>query len=106
MASIDEEMKDVAAKVKKATIKGTKLIHLRVAALEQKNRLEDAIQDVRSDKRREEERRDAQAERTAHFTAQANQIAARVPINTGETAESLDKKLAKLSEDLKRFERE
>ena len=106
MKKLDGEIKDIAARIKTAELKASKLAQNRYMALQTKNKAGQDIQDARDDKQREEARRQAQAERVAHFISQATLIAARVPVDRGETAASLDQKLAKLSEDLKRFERE
>ena len=106
MKNFDDEIKDIAARIKTAELKASKLAQNRYKALQTKNKAGQDVQDAKDDKQREDEKQQAQAERVAHFISQATLIAARVPVDRGETATSLDKKLAKLSEDLKRFERE
>ena len=106
MSSFDEQIKEIEARVKKFEMKTSKVAQARHAALERKNRALQAIDDAKNDERELDEKRQAQAKTTAEWTVEAGQICARVPVDPGETAESLDKKLARLAEDLKRFERE
>ena len=104
MRSFDEEIKDTNAKVGKLEAKASKLAQARAAALQERNQAIQRIEDAKADKQREEEKRRAQVDRVAQWTTQASQITPRVAVDLGETPKSLDKKLAKLSEELRRFE--
>lgn len=106
MGSLDEQMKDIEARAKKFETKALKLTQARHAALERKNRALQAIDDAKKDEGEVEDKRQAQANLTAGWAVEAGQICARVPVDPGETAESLDKKLVRLTQDLKRFEQE
>jgi ATP-dependent RNA helicase DDX6/DHH1 len=106
LRSFDEQIQDLAAKIKKAEMNASRQMQARHTALQEKNQAISAVQDAKDAKRQEEARRRAQAQHTLEFAGQAANVGPRVAIDPGETAESLDKKLSKLVEDVNRFERQ
>lgn len=106
LKAFDDEIKDMGAKIRKAEINASKLAQARHSALQEKNQAIQKIEDAKADKEREERKRQTQVERVNLWTSQAAQICTRVPVEPGETPASLDKKLEKLHQDIRRFERQ
>lgn len=106
LKTFDDEIKDMGARIRKAEMNASKLAQARHTALQEKNQAIQKIEDARADKEREERKRQAQVEKVSLWTSQATQICARVPVDPGETPASLDKKLGKLHQDIRRFEQQ
>ncbi|KAH0543995.1 hypothetical protein FGG08_001762 [Glutinoglossum americanum] len=106
MKEVDSELADIEAKIKKTEARALKLSHARQALLLEKNSAFQKIDDAKADKTHAESKQDIQANRVNEFVGQARKVSERVPVNPGETPESLDKKLDKLTNDLNRFNRE
>jgi ATP-dependent RNA helicase DDX6/DHH1 len=106
MKEVDSELADAEAKIRKTKAKALKLSQARQASLLEKNTAFQKIDDGKADKTRAEIKRDAQAIHVNEFVEQARRVSERVPVDPGETPESLDKKLDKLTSDLNRFNRE
>ena len=105
MASMDTQIKEAEAKVLKAESKATRCANQRQAALRDMNT---AFENVNASK---EERDTFTGEREEHvrvvenFTIEANDFCPRVPVEHGETGDSIDRKLVKLNKDLKEAEK-
>ncbi|KAI9717417.1 MAG: hypothetical protein M1812_004769 [Candelaria pacifica] len=107
LRSIEAALADIDANVSKAEGKATKLSQRRLVALEEKNAAMESIETAKQDKAEAQNKRQGESERLADWTSKAREVVReRVPVDAGETAESLDKKLAKLTNDLKRYEKE
>ena len=78
----------------------------RQSILRRKNQAMGEIRDAKEHVEHCEGLRDRQQQSVYEFIEGASSISERVPIDAGETAENLDKRLVKLDEDLKRAERE
>ncbi|KZF18881.1 DNA repair protein Rad18 [Xylona heveae TC161] len=103
---MDEGIVNGEAVVRKAETKSQRLGDARQTNLEECNASFDRIEDAKSEKNRAESRLKGQADTVQHFISQASRVSDRVPIDAGETPDSIDKKLAKLSADLARFSKE
>ncbi|KAL2056405.1 hypothetical protein ABVK25_003428 [Lepraria finkii] len=105
MASMDTQIEEAESKVLKAESKATRCANQRQAALRDMNT---AFENVNASK---EERETITEEREEHlgvvenFINQANEFCPRVPVEHGETGDSIDRKLAKLNKDLKEAEK-
>ena len=106
LATIEQEMLEIEAKISKATERVNKLAEKRHNALLEKNQAFELIRDAELDKDGLVEQRDGQKARIENFAEQARAISERVPVDPGETANSLDKKLAKLDSDMKAYEQQ
>ena len=104
MSEIDGRIEGATTKLKKVEARAAKAEGQRGMALQQKNV---AIKDVEKAKdalAATEAERDEKAGVVTHFIQQASLICARVSVDAGETGSSIDKKLATLDKDVKRFE--
>ncbi|KAI9834239.1 MAG: hypothetical protein M1819_003077 [Sarea resinae] len=106
LQAMDVSISEIAAKAKEADKVAQKAASVRLAALHGKNTVLQDIEDAKDEKVRKERERDRQAEKVEEFASKASAVSARVPIEPGETPNSLDKKLDKLTKDLDRFTRE
>lgn len=106
LAEIEEEISGIDAKIGKATKKVNKLAEKRHNALLEKNQAFEHIKDAESDKDALVQQRDGQQARIENFAEQARAISERVPVDPGETATSLDKKLVKLDSDMKAYDQQ
>ncbi|KAI9807767.1 MAG: hypothetical protein M1825_005072 [Sarcosagium campestre] len=102
----DSEIAEIDVKVKKAAETASRLADARHVALQKKNVAYAGVATAKAQKGAIEGRRAAQENKVTEFASQARQVCSRVPVDRGETADSLDRKLDKLSQDLQRFERE
>lgn len=75
-------------------------------ALGDKNVAIGRVEEAKRDKNAAEKKREEVSERILDWSGKASQVSARVSVDAGETAASLDKKLVKLSRDLERYENE
>ena len=102
--SIDSQIAEAEVKIKKAESRALRLSNQRQASLQEKN---STIQFLEEAKERVQELgigRDEKAQKVTSFAEQASRVGSRIPVDPGENTASLDKKLQKLSADLKRYE--
>lgn len=104
MSTLDLQIAEAKAKIRKAENKALKASTVRANALQSKNAAIESVQALQENKRRTLEWREEKVLQVADFTAQASEICPRVPVDAGETGQSLDKKLEKLHNDLKKYE--
>ena len=104
MSEIDHRIEGATTKLKKVEARAAKAEGQRGMALQQKNaaiKFSEKAKDVLADTEAE---RDEKARVVTHFIEQASLVCARVSVDVGETGSSIEKKLAKLEADVKRFE--
>ncbi|KAI9878467.1 MAG: Structural maintenance of chromosomes protein 6 [Pleopsidium flavum] len=94
------------AKVKRLEAKALKLSTQRQAALHEKNSAIQRIEDAKQDKGMIENKQQAMLARVKDFTEKASKVSPRVPVDAGETTDSLEKKLDKLNGDLAKYQRQ
>lgn len=106
IAAKDAEIRPLEENVTVAESECVKVDEQRRAVLAEKNQAYDHVKDLK-------EERDARAEdkarldaRVADYSEKAGMVSPRVPIDEGETTESLDKKLDKLYKDLDRYDQQ
>ena len=104
MSEIDARIAEAEAKVLKAESKANKLENQRLIALQAKNKALEIVEAEQSRKRAKEKERDEKKQTVQSFIEQASAVCARVPVDPGETGESIDIKLRKLFADLKKYE--
>ena len=105
LRAMDAQLADGEATVQKAEAKELKLKEHRQVALLAKNNAIQRIADLKEEKVRLEIQHDRLADRVALYTEQARQVCPRVPVESGETGQTLEAKLKKLSADLERHEK-
>ena len=105
MAKIDAQLKEAEAKVSKAESKLTRCVNQRSAALIEMNAAFESARAAKEDLETIKEEREELARAVEDFTIKANEICPRVPIETGETYDSLQRKIEKLKKDLINAER-
>ena len=103
---IDARIEQLSARCKKAEAEAQKLARKRHTALGDKNAAFSRIDDAKADRAIMENKRQEIVARVASFIEQASSISPRVNVDPGETTNSLDKKLEKLTKDLERMETE
>lgn len=104
MSEMDAQIAEAEAEVLKAESKAVKLENQRLAALQAKNQALQTIEDEQKRKQVKEREREERSQTVRSFIEQANAICPRVPVDAGETGESIDNKLKKLVADLKKYE--
>lgn len=104
MSALDLQTAEAKAKIKKAETKALKASTVRANALQFKNAAIESVQALQEGKRRTLGWREEKLLQVADFTAQASAICPRVPVDPGETGQSLDRKLEKLHSDLKKYD--
>lgn len=102
---MDAQLADGEARIHKAEARELKLKEHRQLALLAKNKAIQSIADLKEEEKRLEIQRDRLADRVAHYIEQACQVCVRVPVEPGETGQTLEAKLKKLSADLERHEK-
>ncbi|CAF9927782.1 MAG: Structural maintenance of chromosomes protein 6 [Alectoria fallacina] len=105
MASKDVTIEDAKAKVRKAESKASKCASQRSSALRDKNAAFDLVETEKLEREQFEIERDEESQRVDEFTRKANDFCPRVPVDEGETGDSIDLKLDKLNKDLKDAEK-
>lgn len=105
MAAKDVVIEEAKAKVHRAETRAVKCANQRSSALRDKNAAFDLVESEKSEREQYERERDEEAERVGEFTRKANIFCPRVPVDEGETGESIDLKLEKLTRDLKDAEK-
>ena len=104
LSTIDLRIQEAMTKLEKAKSRSEKIAEQRRKAMKQKDA---AIEEVSKAKKLHAEHEKDRVDKiavVADFTEQASKICSRVPVDPGETASSIDKKLAKLEKDVERFE--
>ena len=104
MSALDVQIAEAKAKIKKAENKALKASTTRANALQSKNAAIESVQALQAGKRRTLGWREEKVMQVNDFIAQASEICPRVPVDPGETGQSLDRKLEKLHGDLKKYE--
>jgi chromosome segregation ATPase len=89
--------------IKKAEGKLKRIQQARQIALQEKNIAIDAINEAKLIKETAELKRDRQANIVADFIRQATVICPRIPVNTGETPQSIEAKLDKMKKQLEAY---
>ena len=105
MASKDVLIEDAKAKVLKAEGRANKCSSQRASALRDKNAAFDSVESGKLEREQLERERNEESRRVDEFTQQANDLYPRVPVDEGETGDSIELKLEKLNKDLKDGER-
>lgn len=100
----DERVLEAEVKIRMAENEATKLSDKREAALKNKNDAVEAAKKAALNKTLLEPQRKAQFETLIQFLGEANAICRRVPVDPGETSETLENKQKKLHDDLVRYE--
>lgn len=104
MSALDLEIAEGKAKIKKAENKVLRASNIRANALQSKNAAVESVQTLQEGKRKTLRWRDEKVAQVNDFITQASEICPRVPVDPGETGQSLDRKLEKLHSDLKKYE--
>lgn len=104
MKAVDGRVLEAEVKIRIAESEATKLSDKREAAIKKKNAAVDAAKKAVINKAVLEPQRKAQFETLTQFLGEANAICRRVPVDPGETSETLEKKQEKLHDDLVKYE--
>jgi hypothetical protein len=104
--SIDRQISEIEAKITKVDGRKRKLGDERYGVVVKKNEAYAEVADSEQRKQALEQARDNQATKVAVYVEGASKVSDRVSIDPGETTQSLDAKLHKLGEQLKRAQRE
>lgn len=104
MKVLDDRVLEAEVKIRMAESEAAKISDKREAALKNKNAAVDAAKKAVLYKTLLEPQRKAQFETLTQFLREANAICRRVPVDPGETSETLEKKQEKLHGDLVRYE--
>ena len=105
MAKIDAQLKEAEAKVLKSESKLTRCVNQRSSALSEMNAAYESVQATKEELETIKEEREQIVRLVEDFTTQANEICPRVPVEHGDTYDSLEHKRQKLLKDLKNAER-
>ena len=105
MASKDVVIEEAQAKVLKAEHKTAQCESQRSSALREKNAAFDSVESGKLEREQYEGERDEESRRVDEFIRKANDFCPRVPVDEGETGDSIELKLEKLNKDLKDAER-
>ena len=106
MAAIDEQIKDIDAKVTKAESKATRCANQRLATLRDKNLAFEAVTSEKEKIEQCEQERNEQITIVENFTKQATEHCPRVPVDEGETGDSIERKYEKFQRDLAAAEKQ
>ena len=104
MSEIDHRIEGATIKLNKVEARAAKAEGQRGMALQQKNAAIKFVEKAKEALVATQAERDEKAGVVRDFIEQASSICARVSVDAGETGSSIDKKLAKLDADVKRFE--
>lgn len=105
VAKIDAQFKEAEAKVLKSESKLTRCVNQRSSALTEMNTAYENVRAAKEELETIKEEREQCVRYVEDFTNQANAICPRVPVEHGETFDSLGNKRAKLEKDLNAAER-
>ena len=100
MATKDAQIKEAEAKVLKAESKAAKCANQRQAELRDMNTAFESVQAANAESDKIAREHEQQVAYVDDFTKQANECCPRVPVEQGETGDSIERKLAKLEKDL------
>jgi chromosome segregation ATPase len=102
---IKEQIRQHEKRIERAERRTEQLRQARQLALKEKNISIEAVSAAKNAKLVTEQKRDRQQQRVEEFIREASKICGRVPIDDGETMESIDAKLVKLSDAIKNYNR-
>ena len=105
LAAFDDQITDAEATLKREESKVANCSNQRLAALREKNAALEAVEKEKTEREEIERERQAQVKVVGSFTAQATRHCARVPVDEGETGDSIELKFEKLQKDLAAAER-
>jgi phenylalanyl-tRNA synthetase alpha subunit len=100
--TIGGELADIDHRIKKAEARLEKAINKREEEIRKANLSHEQVEMGEHIKARLEKQRDDQISTVNSFTEQAEQVSRRIPIDAGETGDSIEAKLAKLVRDQQR----
>ena len=101
LASKDVIIEDANANVLKAETRAAECASQRSSALRDKNAAFDSVHAIKLEREQLERERDEESSNVDEFTQKAGRFCPRVPVDEGETGDSIELKLAKLNKDLK-----
>ena len=101
--AVKERIAGHELKIKKAEGKLKRIQQARQIALQEKNIAIDAINEAKLVKETAEQKRDRQANVVADFIRQATVVCPRIPVNPGETPQSIEAKLDKMKKQLEAY---
>jgi chromosome segregation ATPase len=104
MNEMDIELKDLEARIAKANERVTKLNEVRIQAVMAKNECYASIEDAKRTLEHIQAERNEQADIVKDHTEKASEVSLRVPVDSGETTESLDKRLMAMRREIERNE--
>ena len=104
MAKIDRQIEEAENKVTRAETKATNCANQRMASLRDKNAAIEAVAQEQGEVDELNRERIDQVRTVENFIRQANEHCARVPVDEGETGDSIERKYEKLQKDLERAE--
>ena len=102
----EAEIKPLEANVRIAESERLKVDEHRRAVLNEKNQAYERVKDLQQERDARMGNREEMNTRVANYIEQASIVSPRVSVDEGETADSLDKKLDKLSRDLDRYDQQ
>ena len=112
MGAADQELQDIKARVEEAKNKvaeqernARRFESQTNEAAAAKNKAVEVVRRLERRKREAEDIRDDKAKLVEEFIGEASKISEREPVPAGETGDSLDKKLSRLTDDVARAER-
>lgn len=106
MAAKEAEIKPLQQNVNIAESECLKVDEHRRAVLNEKNQAYERVKDLQQERDARIGNREEMNTRVANYIEQASIVSPRVPVDEGETADSLDKKLDRLSRDLDRYDQQ
>ena len=106
LAEVKKRLEEQEAKIAKMKLKCRNLENVRMMALAAKNNAITRIEVARQDREKAQQKRDQEAARVTEFIAEATKVCQRIPIEPGQTANSLDSRLRSLDEQLKAYRRQ
>lgn len=105
MATKDVIIEDAKAKFLQAESRAAKCESKRSSALRDKNAAYDSVESGKQEREQYEREREEESQRVDEFIRKANEYCSRVPVDEGETGDSIELKLEKLNRDLKDAEK-
>lgn len=102
----DAEIKPLEGNVRIAESERLKVDEHRRAVLNEKNQAYERVKDLQQERDARIANKEEMNTRVANYIEQASIVSPRVPVDEGETADSLDKKLDRLSRDLDRYDQQ
>jgi len=97
LSDIQRDLDNADEQVKAAERDLHRIEDQRMAKLRETNRSQEAIGDAEQQKGRLERERDLQVKQVSQFTEEASNMSLRVPIDPGETVDSIEKKLERIT---------